>query len=94
MNRQFAINPTTDARVFADNAEQIAHAVRRTVAAVEGIVDDLKDFYKVVSPLVESLKSALAGPRLELRVQQRVPQCGTNPADPSGGSKAQTAGVA
>jgi hypothetical protein len=58
MHRQLTINPVTDARVIADKAEQMAHEVRRTVAAVKAIVDDVKVVYKaVVSPLVEWLKS-------------------------------------
>ena len=62
MNRQFTIDPVTDARVIADKAEQMAQELRRTVAAVEGIVADLKGFYEVVSPLVKWLRSTLAPP--------------------------------
>lgn len=57
MTRQYMINPVTGARVVAEKAEQVAHEVRRTVAAVEGIVDGVKVVYKaVVFPLVEWLK--------------------------------------
>ncbi|MGW7287882.1 hypothetical protein ACWGH4_20615 [Streptomyces sp. NPDC054847] len=56
MSRQFTIDPATGARVIADKAEQIAQELRRTVAAVERIVDDLRGFYEVVSPLVKRLK--------------------------------------
>lgn len=57
MTSQFMIAPVTGARVIAEKAEQLAHEVRRTVAAVEAIVDDVKVVYKaVVSPLVEWLK--------------------------------------
>jgi hypothetical protein len=52
VNRQFTAAPVTDARVIADNFERMAQEIRRTVAAVEGIVDDLKVLYEVVSPLV------------------------------------------
>ncbi|MFF4230362.1 hypothetical protein [Streptomyces sp. NPDC001820] len=56
MSRQFTIDPATGTRVIADKAEQIAQELRRTVAAVEMIVDDLKGFYEVVSPLVKRLR--------------------------------------
>ena len=57
MTRQFMIDPVTGARVIAEKAEQVAHEVRRTVAAVEAIVDGVKVVYKaVVFPLVEWLK--------------------------------------
>ncbi|WP_328410725.1 hypothetical protein OG542_12690 [Streptomyces violaceus] len=56
------------ARVIADNAEQISQELRRTVAAVEGIVDDLKGFYEVASPLVNWLRSTLAGPPAKAQV--------------------------
>ena len=69
MNRQLTIDPVTDARVIADNAEQMAHEVRRTVAAVTMFVDDVKVFYKaVVSPLVEWLKSEPADPPAKVQV--------------------------
>lgn len=42
------------ARALADNAEQVADDVRRTVAAVKVIVDEVRS---LVSPLVEWLKS-------------------------------------
>jgi hypothetical protein len=55
--------------VIADNAEQMARDVRRTVAAVEAIVDDVRVFYKVVvSPLVEWLKSKQADPPAKVQV--------------------------
>lgn len=56
MNRQVTIAPVAGARAIADNAEQMAQELRRTVAAVERIVDDLKGFYEVVSPLVKRLR--------------------------------------
>lgn len=56
MSRQFAIDAATDTRAIADKAERIAQELRRTVAAVEMIVDDLKGFYEVVSPLVKRLR--------------------------------------
>ncbi|MFG2629157.1 hypothetical protein [Streptomyces sp. NPDC048473] len=68
MNRQFTIGPVTDARVIADNVEQMAQELRRTVAAVERIVDDLKGFYEVVSPLVKWLRSTLADPPAKAQV--------------------------
>ena len=43
MTRQFMIDPVTGARVIAEKAEQVAHEVHRTVAAVEAIVDGVKD---------------------------------------------------
>lgn len=68
MNRKLTIDPLGDARVVADNAEQMAEEVRRTVAAVKGMVHDLKHLYEVVSPLVERLKSKLAGPSANVQV--------------------------
>lgn len=68
MNRQFTIDPVTAARVIADNAEQMAQELGRTVAAVEGSVDALKVFYEVVSPLVKWLRSTLAGPPANAQV--------------------------
>jgi asparagine synthetase A len=68
MNRQFTIGPVADARVIADNAEQMAQELRRTVAAVERIVDDLKVVYEVVSPLVKWLRSTLADPPAKAQV--------------------------
>lgn len=68
LNRRFAIDPVTDARVLADSAEQVAHDVRRTVAAVEVIADGARVLYKVASPLVERLKSQQAFPPAKIQV--------------------------
>jgi hypothetical protein len=57
MHRQFRIDLVTGARVIADSAEQVAQDLCRTVAAVEKIVDGVKVFYEVVSPLVKGLKA-------------------------------------
>ncbi|KAA0974165.1 hypothetical protein FQ154_16105 [Paeniglutamicibacter gangotriensis] len=57
MKRRFAMDPVTDARVFADKAEQMAKEVRRTMAAVETIADCVRVVCDVVSPLVERLKT-------------------------------------
>jgi hypothetical protein len=62
MNRPFTIDPITDVRVLADKAEQMAQEIRRTVAAIEEIVDDLKGIYEVASPIVKWLRSTLAPP--------------------------------
>ncbi|MFE9631339.1 hypothetical protein [Streptomyces sp. NPDC006463] len=68
MNRQFTIDLVTDARVFAENAEQVTQDLRRTVATVERVVDDLKGCYEVVSPLVKWVRSALASPPAKAQV--------------------------
>lgn len=60
MNSRFTVHPVTETRVVADSAEQVAHDVRRTRAALERIFDDLKAIYELASPLVERLKSTLA----------------------------------
>jgi hypothetical protein len=62
MNRQFTIDPVTGARVIADSVEQIAQEFGRTVAAVQGIVDNLNVLYEVMSPLIEWLKATPADP--------------------------------
>jgi hypothetical protein len=56
MNKPW-IDLVTGARALADSAEQVAQEFRRTVAAVENIVDGGKVIYEVVSPIVKALKA-------------------------------------
>ncbi|MFF4557883.1 hypothetical protein [Streptomyces sp. NPDC001422] len=77
MNRQFTISPVTAARVIADHAEQLTQELRRTVAAVEGIVDDLKVIYEVVPPLVKRLRSTLTGPHASAHVVVSAEELGS-----------------
>lgn len=68
MNRRSLTDLVTGARVIADNAEQIAQAFGRTVAAVQGIVDDCKVINEVASPFVERFKATPAGPPVNMQV--------------------------
>lgn len=44
-------------RFSFDNAEQMAHDLRRTAAAVKGFALEVREIYYVLSPLLERLKS-------------------------------------
>lgn len=57
MTHQPPINAVTGARLVADNTEQIAHYSRRTVVAFASLVDDVKAFHQLASPLIEWLQS-------------------------------------
>lgn len=50
MNRRFPIDPVTGFRVLADSTEQIAHDMRRTVAAAKAIVDGVVTLYEIAFP--------------------------------------------
>jgi hypothetical protein len=60
MKSQFPIDPVTDTKALADNAEQVAHDLRRTATAAVGIADSVKVLYEVVYPIVVWLKAKLA----------------------------------
>lgn len=58
MKRQLASNPVTVVRALADSAEQVAHHLHRTVAAVKAMANDgrsmaheIRDLYALVSPI-------------------------------------------
>ncbi|GAA1018931.1 hypothetical protein Aple_025290 [Acrocarpospora pleiomorpha] len=68
MNRQLTVNLVTDARLIADNAEQMAHEVRRTAAAIKVTVHNLTVIYNAVRPFVEWLKSKQADPQAKVHV--------------------------
>ena len=60
MKSRFPIDPVTDTRALADNAEQVAHDLRRTATAAVGIADSVKVLYEVVYPIVVWLNAKLA----------------------------------
>lgn len=68
MDRQLQMDPARDARAIADNVEQVALEVRRTVNAVMAIVDDGQILYKRIRPLVEWLKPEPTAPKLQVVV--------------------------
>lgn len=55
MNRRSTIAHVKDTQAIADSAEQIAQDLRRTVAAVKGVVDDFKVLHEALAPLVKWL---------------------------------------
>lgn len=61
MNRKFPIDPVTNARFLADEAEQVAHQVHRMMTALKAIANDVEALYiEVVAPFIEWLKSMQA----------------------------------
>jgi hypothetical protein len=65
MKRPFRVDLVKAVQVLADhadNAEQVAHHVCRMAEAAERIVNDIKGFYDVISPLAEALRSKQACP--------------------------------
>ena len=72
MNRRFSIDPVTQARVLADNAQQMAHEMHRAAGAVKTMNHDFRATWDLVSPLVspviELLKSWWACPPAKVQV--------------------------
>lgn len=63
MTRRFTLGPVTDVRAVADKVEQLALELRRTVAAIEGIVDDVKVVYQMVSLVIAWVQGGSAPSR-------------------------------
>lgn len=56
MKRRFSFDPVKFTHL-ADNAQQMAHELGRTAAAVKAIDVAVREIYYHVSPLLERLKS-------------------------------------